>query len=92
MPRVTGLATDERARQYWDAAGAVIGPYTEMLGLTGPWAGVFLVYGPHAVWGDDGPPEPDHVEDAHARQYDRPWPQFDADRLADRVRSALGSG
>ena len=92
MSRVTGLATDARARQYWDGERAVIDPYTKMLELTGPCAGVFLVFGPDAVWGEDGPPEPDHVEDAHAKQYNRPWPQFSAQRLAEKVREALSAG
>ena len=85
------LVTDERATQYWDTEAAVIGPYTEMLKLTGPCAGVFLVFGPEATWGDSGPPEPDHVEDAHADQYDRLWPQFDADRLAQKVGELLNA-
>lgn len=91
MDRVTSLVTDERAAQYWDADGAVIDPYTEMLELTGPCAGIFMVFGPDATWGKDGPPRPDHVEDAHAKQYDRPHPQFDADRLAATILGSLGS-
>ncbi|NIR76441.1 MAG: hypothetical protein GWO12_15265 [Gemmatimonadetes bacterium] len=67
----------------------MIDPYTETLQLTGPCAGVFLIFAPGVTWTDDGPPRPDHVEDAHARQYDRPWPQFDAERFATRVRELL---
>jgi hypothetical protein len=91
VDRVTHLVTDGRAPQYWDETGAIIDPYTEMLELTGPCAGVFLLFGPEARWGDDGPPRPDHVEDAHAKQYDRPHPQFDSERLAAKVRETLGS-
>lgn len=89
MDRVTHLVTDERATQYWDTTGAVIDPYTRMLELTGPCAGVFLVFDRNATWGDDGPPGPVHVEDAHARQYGRPHPQFDSGRLAEKVLEQL---
>ena len=92
VSRVLELVTDERAIQYWDTEAAVIGPYTEMLELTGPCAGVFLVFGPTATWGDSGPPAPKHVEDAHADQYDRPWPQFNAERLAAEVEALLTAG
>ncbi len=85
------LVTDERAIQYWDTEGAVIGPYTERLELTGPCAGVFLAFGPEARWEESGPPRPDHVEDAHADQYDRPWPQFDVNRLAAKIRELLNA-
>ncbi len=33
-----------------------------------------------------------HVEDAHADQYDRPWPQFDVDRLAEIIGELLNAG
>ena len=88
--RVTDLVTDSRATHYWDTSGAVIDPYDEMLKLTGPCAGIFMVFGPDAKWGDDGPPRADYVEDAHAREFDRPWPHFDARRFAGVVREMLG--
>jgi hypothetical protein len=72
LDRVTHLVTDERAPQYWDATGAVIGPYTRMLELTGPCAGVFLLFGPEATWGDQGPPRPDHIEDISAVRFRAP--------------------
>ncbi|MEE9472396.1 MAG: hypothetical protein V3V82_00245 [Acidimicrobiia bacterium] len=88
---MTDLVTDNRAVQYWDAEGAVIGPYTEMLELTGPCAGIFMIFEPGVMWEDARPPRPDYVEDAHAKQYDRPWPQFDAKRFSDRVREMLNA-
>ena len=88
VPRVTHLVTDPRASQYWDEYEAVVDPYDAMLDLTGPCAGIFMLYGPAARW-DDGPPEPAYYEDAHAREYDRAGPQFDARRFAARVRAAL---
>ena len=36
MERVTGIVTDDRARQYWDAHEAVMQPYHERYSLTGP--------------------------------------------------------
>ena len=90
VERVIHLVTDERATQYWDGEAAVIDPYTRMLDLTGPCAGVFLLFGPDATWDGDAPPRPLHVEDAHADQYDRPHPQFDAERLAAEVSRLLG--
>ncbi len=91
VDRVLELVTDERSVQYWDAERAVIDPYDQMLELTGPCAGVFLVFGPEAAWEESGPPKPDHVEDAHADQYDRPWPQFDVRRLAAKVDELLSA-
>ncbi len=89
VERVTSIVTDERATQYWDEYGAVIDPFTDMLTLTGPCAGVFLIYGPDAVWEGDTPPMPDYLEDAHAREYNRPHPQFNRRRFADSVRAVL---
>ncbi len=89
VERVTSIVTDERATQYWDEYGTVIDPFTDMLTLTGPCAGVFLIYGPDAVWEGDTPPVPDYLEDAHAREYNRPHPQFNGRRFADSVRAVL---
>jgi hypothetical protein len=61
-----------------------------MLALTGPCAGVFLIYPGRARWEGDSPPRPAVVMDAHAREYDRPHPQWDADEFADLVRAYLG--
>ena len=73
------MVTDSRATHYWDDQQAVMQPYHERYSLTGPCAGIFMVFGPDVVWGDDGPPVPDYAEDAHAEQYDRVLPQFDID-------------
>ncbi len=89
VERVTRLVTDHRASHFWDTSGAVIDPYDDMLELTGPCAGILMVFGPDAEWGDSGPPEPDYLEDAHAREFDRPWPQFNAKRFAGKVRELL---
>ena len=62
-----------------------------MLELTGPCAGVFMIFGPDVTWGDDGPPQPEYLEDAHAEQYKRKWPQWNAERFAARVASMLNS-
>ncbi len=78
------LVTDARATQYWDASGAIVKPYDAMYELTGPCAGIFMVFGPDVVWGDEVP-VPDYAEDAHARQFDRVLPQWDATRFAERV-------
>ncbi len=48
-----------------------------------------MVFGPDAMWGDDGPPVPDHAEDAHAEQYDRVLPKFDSERFAQWVLARL---
>jgi hypothetical protein len=90
VDRAVGLVTDSRASQYWDAEGSVIDPYTEMLELTGPCAGIFMVFGRDVTWGDDGPPKANYLEDAHAKQYKRPWPQWDAKRFAEKV-AGLGT-
>ena len=42
-----------------------------------------------ARWDGDSPPEPAYAEDAHAEQYDRILPQFDARRFAGRVMEML---
>ena len=87
--RVTGIVNDRRARQYWDHHEAVIQPFDDLYSLTGPCAGIFMVFGPDAVWGDDGPPVPDYAEDAHAREYGRELPQWDAKRFAAHVMQML---
>lgn len=89
VERVTGLVTDPRATQYWDEHGAVIDPFDEMLSLTGPCAGIFAIYDPDATWDGSVPPTPDYYEDAHAREYNRPGPQFNVGRFADSVLAAL---
>ena len=89
MRRVTGIVTDERARQYWDGHEAVVAPFDERYALTGPCAGIFMVFGPEARWVGDHPPEAAYAEDAHAIEYDRSLPQFDARRFALRVMGML---
>ncbi|MEE8061341.1 MAG: hypothetical protein V3T16_05905 [Gemmatimonadales bacterium] len=80
--------TDPRTTQYWDAQEAVVGPYTDMFSLTGPCAGIFMVFGPDARW-EDGVPRPDYAEDAHALEFKRPLPQFDGERFAATVLAML---
>ncbi len=89
--RVTDLVTDPRAIQYWDGRRAVTAAYDSMFALTGPCAGIFTLYGPQAHWKGAAPPRPDYVEDAHAHEFQRPYPQFEARRLADKVRGMLGA-
>lgn len=89
VERVTGLVTDERATHYWDGAHALIEPYAEMLELTGPCAGMFMIFEPGARWPERGVPRPDYVEDAHAKEFNRPWPHLDAKRFASKVIEAL---
>lgn len=83
--RVTGIVTDPRATQYWDGDDAVMPHFDRMFSLTGPCAGIFMVYGREAVWTDTAPPRPAYYEDAHARQYKRAGPQFNGRRFAERV-------
>ena len=89
VARVTRLVTDPRAAQYWDAHRVVTDAYDDMLSLTGPCAGIFALYGPQVHWEGTTPPKPDYVEDAHASEFHRPCPQFDARRLADKARAML---
>lgn len=89
VPRVSGLVQDRRARHYWDGHDAVQSHFDEMLDLTGPCAGIFAVYGPDVTWLGDKPPVPDYYEDAHAREYNRSGPQFNARRFAQHVREML---
>ena len=91
MSRVTGIVSDERATQYWDGHQAVMQPYHDRYALTGPCAGIFMVFGPEAEWGDDGPPVPEYAEDVHANELDRQLPQWDAKGFAGRVIGMLNS-
>ena len=92
VDRVTKLVTDERAVQYWDEYGAVAGPLDAMLSLTGPCAGIFMLYDRAASWESDAPPEPLYWEDAHAVELGRDGaPQFDAKGFAEKVRQLLDS-
>lgn len=86
---VTGLVTDPRAAQYWDAQRAVTDAYDRMLTLTGPCAGIFMLYGPQVRWQGATPPEPTYLEDEHAEEFNRPHPQFDGSRLATKARELL---
>lgn len=89
VPKVTKVVTDSRATHYWDGHQAVLQPYHERYALTGPCAGIFMVFGPEVLWGDDGPPVPARAEDAHAEQFKRVLPQFDADRFSQRVLALM---
>ena len=89
VERALGLASDPRATQYWDGVRSVAGPYDEMLDLNGPCGGIFALYAPGTVWGEDGPPRPAYFEDAHAEEYGRAGPQFDAKRLARHTRELM---
>ena len=86
---MTKLVTDSRAPQYWDEHGAVVEPFTEMFSLTGPCAGIFMIYDRDARWEGPQPPQPDYWEDAHARELRRDGIQFDAEQFADQTRKFL---
>lgn len=87
--RVTRLVTDPRAAQYWDAYRVVSTAFDSMLALSGPCAGIFALYGPTARWNGSAPPRPDYLEDAHAHEFHRPYPQFDTGRVAAKLREML---
>jgi hypothetical protein len=89
VDRVTSLVTDGRVAQYWDGSGVVARAYDDMFDLAGPCAGIFMLYGPDAEWNDATPPQPVYREDAHAREFDRPYPPLDAERVAATVRAML---
>ncbi len=89
--RVTQIVTDPRAAQYWDGHRALTDAYDRMLALSGPCAGIFILYGRQTRWDGATPPRPDYLEDAHAREFNRPYPQYDAQRLADKAREMLNT-
>jgi hypothetical protein len=89
--RVTQIVTDPRATQYWDGQRALTDAYDRMFALTGPCAGIFMLYGRQARWEGAVPPRPDYLEDAHAREFNRPNPEYDAQRFADEVREMLNT-
>lgn len=89
VERVAGLVDDPRATQYWDGHGAVADPVDAMLELTGPCAGIAMLYGPAATWSAAGPPEPELWEDAHDFEFQRAAEQFDAERFTGRIRKML---
>src|SRR3989442_9036358 len=60
-----------------------------MLALSGPCAGIFMLYGRQARWEGATPPRPDYLEDAHAQEFHRPYPQYDAQRFSDKARAML---
>ena len=83
------LVTDERAEIYWDQYSAVADPVDERMQLTGPCAGILMLYGPDAEWTAVEPPEPVYTEDAHAREFGRKGPHFNARRFSSIVMEAL---
>ena len=86
---MTQIVTDPRAAQYWDGHRVLTDAYDRMLALNGPCAGIFMLYGRQARWEGATPPRPDYLEDAHAREFNRPYPQYDAQRFADKAREML---
>ena len=89
--RVTEIVTDPRAAQYWDGHRILTDAYDRMLGLSGPCAGIFMLYGRQARWVGTAPPRADYLEDAHAQEFNRPYPQYDAQRFAGKVREMLSA-
>ncbi len=90
VERVTKLVTDDRATHYWDEYSAVAGPLDEMLKLTGPCAGTFMLYDRDARWEHGNPPKILYWEDAHALDWNRDGaPKFDAKGFADKIRELL---
>ena len=89
VDRVLSLVTDPRASQYWDEYAAITQPYVEMFTLTGPCAGIFMIFDRDDIWEGENPPEPGYWEDAHARELKRDGVQFDAEQFADKVRSMI---
>ena len=89
--KVTQLVTDPRAAPYWDGHRVLTDAYDRMFALSGPCAGIFMLYGRQARWESAEPPRPDYLEDAHAREFHRPNPQYDAQRFADKAREMLNT-
>ncbi len=87
--RVTQIVTDPRAAQYWDGHRVLTDAYDRMLTLSGPCAGIFMLYGRQARWEGMAPPRADYFEDAHAQEFNRPYPQYDPRRFAAKVREML---
>ena len=87
--RVTLIVTDPRAAQYWDGHRVLTDAYDRMLALSGPCAGIFMLYGPQARWNGTAPPRADYLEDAHAEEFNRPYPQYDPRRFAANVQEML---
>jgi hypothetical protein len=89
--RVTQIVTDPRATQYWDGHRVLTDAYDRMLALSGPCAGIFMLYGRQARWEGAAPPRADYLEDAHAREFNRPYLQYDPQRFADTARAMLNT-
>ncbi len=87
--RVTQIVTDPRAAQYWDGHRVLTDAYDRMLALSGPCAGIFMLYGRQARWEGAAPPQADYLEDAHAQEFNRPYSQYDPQRFADTARAML---
>jgi hypothetical protein len=87
--RVTKLVTDPRAAHYWDEYEALLGPYGEMFSLTGPCAGIFMLFDREARWDGSRPPEPLYWEDVHARELHRDGVQFDPEQFAEKTKALL---
>lgn len=87
LDRVLDLVTDARATQYWDAERAIVEAYDARFPLAGPCAGIYLLYGPDARWGDD----PVLWQDVHADQRGREDnPPLDTDAMRAAIRDLLG--
>lgn len=89
--RVTQIVTDPRAAQYWDGHRVLTDAYDRMLALSGPCAGIFMLYDRQARWEGATPPRADYLEDAHAQEFNRPYPQYDPRHFAAKVREMLNT-
>ncbi len=87
--RVTQIVTDARAAQYWDGHRVLTDAYDRMLALSGPCAGIFMLYGRQARWEGAAPPRADYLEDAHAEEFHRPYSQYDPRHFAAKAREML---
>jgi hypothetical protein len=58
VPEASRLASDPRVRQYWDGGNVLGAGYRPVLGLDDTVWDVYLLYGPHQVWDEAGPPKP----------------------------------
>lgn len=93
----TQLLQNPNVTHYWNASGAFGRELAKAVGLTRGDAlvyawDVWLIYGPEAVWGNAGPPQPRYLmQQLRALQGSAKFPRLDSEEFAREVHGLLAA-
>jgi hypothetical protein len=87
VPQATKRFNDSRVSQYWDQKADMTRAYSSILKIDVPAWDVYFLFGRDAEWKEQ-PPLPVFWMDQLGLENGKP---FDADRLAEQIRTSLDS-